>query len=194
MKKSELVYREILYNAIEKRIRILTQAELSRNLKISLSTVNNALRPLVRMGAVEVMPRNFHVVNVKKILYLWANARNLQKDIVYATRVDFSVKSIEKLMPDDVVFAAYSAYKFLFNDVPADYSEVYVYGDDNLRKRFPATKGPFNLFVLKKDAAIQSYGKKTTMANTFVDLWNLREWYAEEFVKALEGRMHGILE
>ncbi len=194
MKKSELVYREILFNAMEKKIRILTQAELSRTLKISLSTVNNALKPLTRMGAVEITPRNFHVLNIKKILYFWASVRNLERDVVYATRVDFPVRNIERAMPDDVIFAAYSAYKFLFNDVPADYSEVYVYGDSNLKKRFPETKGPFNLFVLKKDTAIEMYGRKTTMANTFVDLWNLREWYAEEFVKALEGKMHGILE
>jgi|SRR3989338_8665840 len=194
MKGTDIVYREILYRAIEKKTRVLTQADLSRTLKISLSTVNNALRPLVRMGAVLVNPRNFHVVDAKKILYYWASIRNLQRDVIYATRVDEPVRTIEKLMPDDVVFAAYSSYKFLFDDVPADYSEVYVYGDESLKQRFPQTKGPFNLFVLRKDAAIGIYGRKTTIANTFVDLWNLREWYAKEFLKLMEERLYGILE
>jgi len=97
-------------------------------------------------------------------------------------------------MPNDIIFTAYGGYKFLFKDVPADYSEVYIYGDVDIKKRFPLEKGTPNLFVLKKDSIIERYGKHTTIANTFVDLWNLREWYAKEFVKALEVRLHGILE
>ena len=104
------------------------------------------------------------------------------------------VSQIEKLMPDDIIFGAYTAYKFLFKDIPADYSEVYIYGDESIKKRFPSGKGTPNLFFLKKDSQIEKYGKHTTIANAFVDLWNVREWYAKEFVKAIEVRLHGILE
>lgn len=194
MKKAELVYREILYAALEKKTRVLTQAEIARTLKISLSTVNNALRPLVRMGAIEVKPRNFHVVDIKKILHYWASIRDLQKDVIYMTRVEAPIRDIEKTMPEDVVFAGYTAYKFLFHEVPADYSEVYVYGDASIQKRFPKKNGIPNLFVLKKDAMIETYGRATTIANTFVDLWNVKEWYAKKFVEAMEERLHGILE
>lgn len=194
MKQIELVHREVLYNAIEQKNRALTQAEIARTLKLSLSIVNSAVKNLEKIGAVEVGPRGFRVVDIKKILYYWASIRNLQKDVIYATRVERPVSEIEKSMPDNVIFAAYTAYKFVFKDVPADYSEVYVYGDESLKERFPQNRGVPNLFVLKKDSAIERYGKTTTIANTFADLWNLKEWYAKEFLKAMEERLHGILE
>ena len=194
MKKNELIFREILYQTIEKKNSVLTQAGLSRNLHISLGAINSAVNFFKKIGAVEIRPRNFHTIDIKKILYHWASTRNIHKDIVFATRVELPVRDIEKLMPDTIVFGAYSAYKFLLNDVPADYSEVYVYGDEELKTRFPLREGTPNLFVLKKDALMKKYGKTTTIAQTFVDLWNLKEWYAKEFIKALEARLHGILE
>ena len=196
MKKLEMVYREMLYQAIERKRRILTQADLARNLHVSLSTVNAAVKSLEKMGAVDIKPRALHIIDIKKILYYWASVRNLQKDVVYSTRVEKPVSEIEKSMPNEVVFAAYTAYKFLFNkDVPADYSEVYVYGDEyELKKGFPLVKGVHNLFVLRKDAIMERYGKITSIASTFVDLWNLREWYAKEFVKEMEEKIGGVLE
>ncbi|MBS3118235.1 helix-turn-helix domain-containing protein [Candidatus Woesearchaeota archaeon] len=194
MKGTELVYREILYQSMEKKNRVLTQAEIARVLNCSLSTVNRAVGNLERMGAVEVRTRNLHVLDIKKILLYWASLRNLPRDVIYATRVEKPVREIEKLMPEMVIFGAYSAYKFIFNDVPADYSEVYVYGDESLKKRFPSAKGPPNLFVLGRDDRMGKYGKRVTSANLFVDLWNLREWYAKEFIKAMEEKLNGILE
>ena len=184
MKKIELVYRKILDKAMKKQFK-LTQAELAAALKISLSTVNHALKPLVKMGAIAVARRGFEVIDTKKILYYWCSVRNLEKDILYKTRVDKSVRQIEAEMPQ-VEFTAYSAYKFKFKDVPADYSEVYVYADEKgfeeIKKRFPASpasKKTPNLFVLKKDF------EGLTVAQLFVDLWQLREWYAKDFLEAL---------
>lgn len=190
MKKIEFVYREILYNALEKKNRTLTQLELSRKLKISLSTVNSALKPLRAMGAIEVRLKNFKIIDPEKVLYYWASIRNLEKDIIFKTRAEKPVQAIESEMPPDIVFGAYSAYKFRFKDVPADYSEVYVYGDlSEVKKRFPESKNRANLFVLKKDEFIEQYGKTTCLAQTFADLWNLKEWYAKEFLEALKKRM-----
>lgn len=195
MNKLEAVYREILFQSIEKKNRKFTQAALSQKLKLSLSTINKAVTTLAAMGAVEVHLRNFYVIDLKKVLYYWASIRNLQKDIVYFTRVEMPVVEIEKMMPNNIVFGGYTAYKFLFDYVPADYSEVYVYGDSALlKKRFPEKKGTPNLFVLNADAFLFTYGKTTTIANTFVDLWNMKEWYAKEFLTALEAKLHGILE
>ncbi|MBI1935887.1 hypothetical protein HYS31_05590 [Candidatus Woesearchaeota archaeon] len=194
MKKIEFVYRELLFNAIEKENRHLTQAYLAQALEISLSTVNLALKPLARMNSVRIKKTGFDIIDAKKILYYWASIRNVEKGIIYQTRVDAPVKEIEKEMPDDVVFTAFSAYKFKFKDVPADYSEVYVYGDENVKKRFKESKEIPNLFVLKKDEIIERYGKTATAANLFVDLWNLRQWYANDFLKALEAKIGRILE
>ena len=189
MKKNELVYRYLLELALEKKTRKTTQAGIAKELGISISTVNNAINPLRKMGAVHIKLRSLEITNPKKIIYYWASIRNLEKDIIYKTRVNASVSEIEKNMPADVVYGSYSAYKFLFNDVPADYSEIYVYSSDltEIKKRFRENKNTPNLFVLKKDIT------NMTIANIFVDLWNLKEWYAKDFLLALEAKIDGIL-
>lgn len=198
MKKIEFVYREILYQSLEKKNNKLTQLALASKLNISLSTVNHALRPLRAMGAVEVKLKNFTIIDGKKIIYYWASLRNIAKDIIYKTRVDKPIQKIESEMPANVVYGAFTAYKFKFKDVPADYSEAYVYSSDeaisSIKKRFPESKNVPNLFVLKKDELMESYGKTTTLAQTFVDLWNLREWYAKEFLMALEDKINKLME
>lgn len=145
------------------------------------------------MNSVKVGKMNLRVIDIKKILYLWASVRNIEKDIIYKTRVDMPVKEIEKSVPD-IIYGAYSAYKFKFKDVPADYSEVYIYAYEQelgeIKKRFPESKNRNpNLFVLKKDLNMEKYPKTGTTAQIFVDLWNLRHWYAAEFLKALEEKL-----
>ena len=190
MKKIEWVYREILYHCYEQKKYSLTQLELSTRLQISLSTVHHALQPLQQMGAINIKLKNFQIIDAQKILYHWASLRNLKRDIVYQTRAELPVRKMEAEMPPGIIFTAYSAYKFKFKDVPADYSEVYVYGKaEELQKRFPPnTKSP-NLFVLAQDPFLERYGKTATRAQIFVDLWNLPEWYAKEFLMALQKRL-----
>lgn len=189
MKRTEEVYRDILHQ-VEKGNNRLTQKSVSERLSLSLSNVSNALTPLRRMNSIEVKKMCFHVINPKKILYHWASTRNLKKDIIYSTRCEKNVIEIEKSMPDSVVFTAYSGYRLRFNDAPADYSEVYVYCNDleEFKARFPESKNTPNVYVLKKDKNIDKYGKTATSANIFVDLWNLPEWYAKDFLKALEQK------
>ena len=193
MKKVELVYREILYQAIEKNNKELTQSYLANALNISLSTVNLAIKPLEKMNAIKIKKMGFNIIDIKKILYYWASKRNLEKDIIYKTRVEAPVKEIEKQMPNNIVFTAFSAYKFKFKDVPADYSEVYIYADEDIKKRFKENNKVPNLFILKKDNA-EKYGKTATIANLFVDLWNLNQWYAKDFLNALEAKIGRFLE
>ncbi|MBI2650020.1 hypothetical protein HYX04_01760 [Candidatus Woesearchaeota archaeon] len=189
MKRTEEVYREILHQS-EKGSNTLTQKAVSDKLDLSLSNVNNALAPLRRMNAISVKKMCFHVTNPKKILYHWASVRNLKKDIAYSTRAEKSVIEIEKLMPDSVVFTAYTGYRLKFKEAPADYSEIYVYSDDlnEIKRRFPESKNIPNVFVLKKDSNMDKYGKIATNASIFVDLWNLPEWYAKDFLKAMEQK------
>lgn len=190
MKRTELVYREVLKIFMEKKKAKFTQLELAKALQFSLSTINNALQPLRKMGAIKVNRRNFEIINAKKILYYWASVRNVEKDIIYKTRVEFkgTVAEIEKQIPPTAVFAAYTAYKYKFKDAPADYSEIYIYSAPEdikeLEKRFPSKNNNPNLFVLKKDFK----DKEMPAAQIFVDLWNIKEWYASEFVKALEEK------
>ena len=192
MKKKEVLYRYILTEALERKQLSFTQLSLSKKFRFSLSTVNNALKPLEAMGAVEKRTRSFNIVDLRKILILWATVRNITKDIRYTTRSDLPVQKIEGGMPADVVFTAYSAYRFLYNEAPADYGEVYVYADrkalEEIRERFPKSKGPPNIFVLEKDEYMPS-GNIAPIPQIYVDLWNLKEWYAKEYLDALEGRL-----
>lgn len=192
MKRIEEVYREMLFQCMERKNKTMTQSYLAHTLKMSLSVVNLALSPLKQMNAVEIRRRSFNIIDPKKLLYYWASVRKLQKDIIYQTRVDKNVGTIESEMPADIIYAAYSAYKFRFKDIPADYSEVYVYsnGIKEIEKRFPKNNKTPNLFVLKKDRNM----KNITLALIFVDLWNLREWYTKDFLKAMEDKLNGILE
>lgn len=189
MKKAELVYNEILYNAYELSNRKLTQIYLSKELGISLSTVHNALKPLREMNVTKSNPMNFVVLDPYKMLLFWATRRKFAADIFYKTRVEGGISEIEKLMPEEVIFAAFSAFKFRFGESPADYSEVYVYAEKEWKERFPERGGPSNVIFLKKERILEKYGKITTVAQTFVDLWNINTWYAQEFVEKLEKMM-----
>ncbi|MBI4170506.1 MAG: winged helix-turn-helix domain-containing protein [Candidatus Aenigmarchaeota archaeon] len=192
MRKIELVYNYMLEQRLEKNRKAMTQAEIAAALGISLSIVNAAIGHLRKMNAVRVKLRSFDVVDAKKILYYWASIRNVEKDVIYSTRADAPVSEIEKSMPPSIVYAAYSAYKFRFKDVPADYSEVYVYLADEkdiqkITKRFPPSKNKPNFFVLRDGTG------KMTLANVFVDLWNMKEWYAKEFLIALERKINEVI-
>ncbi len=185
MLKSELVFLEIFNGA-------KTQKGIAERLGISLSTVNNAIKPLARIGAIEKRKFGLKLVDKEKALAYWASVRNLEKDIVYKTRAEMLIVEIEKSMPSGITFTAFTAFKLNFKDVPADYSEVYVYASEEelaeLKNRFPQKKGPANLIILSKPG---SFGNRKIVPNEllFVDLWNLKEWYAKEFLKALKLKL-----
>ncbi len=190
MKKGELVFAEILSRAAEGK-RAFTQQGIAGRLHLSLSTVNAATKALEGIGAVQVKPRSAVLLEPKKALLYWASHRQLSKDIVYSTRADATPREIERNMPSGTIFTAYTAYQLLYGETPADYSEVYAYSDDvgEIRKRFPPRKGPQNLFILKK-AAFPSAKNAVTPPHLYVDLWNLREWYAKEYLEALELKLN----
>lgn len=185
MLKSELVLIEVFKGS-------KTQKEIAERLDISLSTVNNALEPLARVGAIEKRNFGFRIIDKGKAIAYWASARNLEKDIVYKTRADMPITEIERLMPSGVAFTAFTAFRLRFKEVPADYSEVYVYANEEelaeLNKRFPQKEGPSNLIVLLKP---KNFKVENIVPNEllFVDLWNLKEWYAKEFLNALRQKM-----
>jgi hypothetical protein len=191
MLKKEIIYREMLTASIENNQFDFKQLALSKKFGFSLSTVNNAIRPLSAIGAVEIAPRGFRLVDLKKALLYWATVRKFDKDVVYRTRVEESIGEIERSVPASAVFTCYTGYKFLFRDTPADYSEVYFYLPEEdleeVERRFPEGRGPANIFVLTADKwLLEGIVPK---AQLFVDLWNLKTWYAKDFVQALEERL-----
>lgn len=192
MTKKETIWRHILHKALTEKVLTFTQKSIAEKFKISTSTVFNALSVPRKIGAIEVRGRYFRLRDFEKLLLVWATARNLKNDISYSTFVADGVRGIEGMMPPDVIFGTFSAYRFAYNEEPADYSAVYVYADDleEIRRRFPKQKGSPNLFVLKPDWQLSSFGKTTPDVQTFVDLWNIPEWYTKDYLNALKKRMN----
>lgn len=198
MKKMEYVYRELLFQAIEKGNFEFKQSELAEQLKVSLTNVNHALQIPKKMSAVRIRRNGFTLVNPKKLLYYWATIRNPEKDIIYKTSTKESALQIEKEMPSGIMFGAYSAYRFRFNSAPADYSEVYVYAEDEalneIRRRFPEKRGAERLLVLQPDPLLKKYGTIPPIAQIFADLWNLPHWYAKDFLDEMGKKIDILLQ
>ena len=98
-------------------------------------------------------------------------------------------------MPAKSVFTAHSALKLRFCYTPSDYGEVAVYGTrEDFIRRF-GDENPLirpNLIVLGSDSHLAGF-RMAPMARIFVDLSNLRAWYAKDFLKKLEEIIDGIL-
>jgi hypothetical protein len=193
MTKKELIWREILFQAIEKKKFEFTQKGLAGKFGFSLSTVFNALKVPRETGAIKVTGRNFSVVDAEKFLYIWATQRNLEKEITYKTYVPESVQKIEGMMPSGIIFGGPSAYVLKYKDAPADYAKVFIYADEEnlaeIMKRFPKNKGEENLFVLKSDDCLSKFGNTIPDVQTFADLWNMKDWYAKDFLNALKNKL-----
>lgn len=197
MFKKEIIWREILYQSIEKKKNKFQQKELAEKFKFSLSTINNALKIPRKTKAIRVTGRFFILENQEKMLYLWATFRDIKKDIIYQTFSEKFPKEIESLMPPMAIFGAYSAYLKKFNSAPADYDNIYVYLEEKnlaeLKKRLPPKKGEPNIIVLKADKFLKNYGNITPFCQTFVDIWNLPEWYAHDFYKEFKEKLYAVL-
>ena len=97
-------------------------------------------------------------------------------------------------MPPNVIFGCCSGFAQKYNETPADYDKVYVYSEkqdiEEIKNRFPLQrKGYMNLVVLESDPWLKNFGKITPDCQTFVDLWNLAEWYAKDFLNTLNYEM-----
>lgn len=200
MKKIEIIWRELLFRSIEKENRKFTQKALAEKFGFSTSTVFQALQVPRQMGACRVTGRFFILEDPRKLLYHWASVRNLQKEIILGGRVNLPIMEVEGLMPADVIFGSFSAARQFLGEAAADYDQVWVYVEEGklqkIRERFDLVGGMPNLFVLKEDKFQKLYGEITTLAQTFVDLWNNPSWQAKDFTKGLEVKideLHPVL-
>lgn len=197
MKKIEIIWRELLFQVTDRKNRKFTQKALAEKFGFSTSTVFQALQVPRKMGACRVTGRFFILEDPKKLLYHWASVRNLQKEIIFQGRVNLPIMEVEGLMPADVIFGSFSAARHILGEAAADYDQVWVYVDGNkllkIRERFDLAGGMPNLFVLKEDKFQKSYGEITTLAQTFVDLWNNPSWQAKDFTEVLEAKIDELL-
>lgn len=192
MKKIEFIWRHLLFEAVENHHPTFRQQDLARQFDMSSSTVNAALRPLRELAAVKIGGRGGHVTTAEKILYHWANHRRLNPQI--STRVNLPVLEIEGLLPPDTIPTAYTAVRERWGEPPADYDKVYCYHPrpQAVLDRFTSviTPGPANLFVLPTDRFISN---PLPLSQIFVDLWQLPDWYAKDFIKTVKTEIDGLL-
>ena len=86
MLKQEAVIRKILSQSLYEDD-IIDQQQISQSLNVSIGSVNKVISRLQRMGSVSKTGRRYSVTSFKKILMFWSSLRNLQRDVVYSTRV-----------------------------------------------------------------------------------------------------------
>lgn len=198
MKKIETTWHHLLWSAIEKHQFKHTQEGLAHHFGYSLSTINLAIKRAAAIGAVKMSGKFFVLSDPKKLLFFWATHRNLEKDIVYKTNSDLPISEIEGLIPSQSIIGGFSAAKKTLDEPPSDYSKVFFYVSpetvETATKRYPpSTRGTENVFVLKSYPKQKDYGQITTLPQTFVDLWSLPDWYAKDFLTALEEKIDGLL-
>jgi len=167
MFKKEVIWREVLVQARLNKKKKFTQKELAQKFGFSLSTVFNALKIPRQNHSTKVTGRFFILENYQKLLYLWANERSLKKEIIYQGRINKNILELEAEIPSYAIFGLYSAYKFFYNDIPADYDHLYVYLDVkdlekiknrlDLPSRFHSSP---NFFILKKTPGLNSIKKQ----------------------------------
>src|SRR3989338_6473751 len=198
VRKKEQIWRFILDAALSNgKILQFEQQAIAAKLGISTSTVFHALKVPRQSGAIAVHGRGFVLRDIEKLLTLWASGRNIARDNVYQTHVDMPVQQIDSGLPGSVIFSAYSAYTFRYHETPADYDKVVCYAVDaqiieSVKQRFPMTKGSPNLIILEGDALLPSFGSHLPVSQLYVDLWNLSDWFAADYLKALRVQLHII--
>ncbi len=192
VKKNERILREILYRVYELGENFATQAEIAESCAVSLDLVNQVVTRLGEFGGVRILTKGVYIVNPKKILLYWATRRNLRKDIVYSTRCHESPQKVESRLSADFIFTCYSGYRLKFGSSPP-YDEVYAYGKpEAARALFPESAGKRpNLFIIREDEHLRKRSRNgiVTLAQMYVDLWQLGTPAADEILAAVEKKL-----
>lgn len=194
--KKERVYREL--TRLAEHERTTTQRELASACKVSLNLVNSVIRELRRVGALAVYPMGLNILDPAKIVYTWGSQRDLERDISLRYAIGLPVHEIEKNMPGDVVFTAFSGWRLKVGQAPFDYNRVYVYAQpssEHIVKRLlstlPRTRGDANTFVMVVDDPHLFASSKHQIApvgQLFVDI------YAMPSTPTTDGFMRDILD
>lgn len=196
MKKIETVWCQLLFDTLENHQNRFQQQQLAEKLRISVSTVNHSLKNLRRMGAVAIGGGGGSVVDAEKILMHWSNHRGLTGDIVSTIKLDGPVQEIEGLLPSGSILGGYSAVCHWYGEAPADYSTVYAYHLEpkKIIERFAhQSAGNTDIVVLKLPPTLPIRLETTTLAHTFVDLWNLTDWMAKDFIHRVKTEIDELL-
>ena len=198
MKKIETIWHHILQNAVSERAFKHTQKAIAEKFGYSVSTVHHALRIPSEIGAVRKSGKFFVLQDFTKLLYYWASVRSLKRDTLIVLQCDESMRELEGRALPNSIFGGYAAATHHLVEPPADYSKTIFYIKEkeisNFEHRFAGKKDKNgNVIALKMPDALSGARPYTSLPWTFVDLWNMHDWYARDFCKALEEKMHEII-
>jgi hypothetical protein len=186
--RTEMVWRHLLVAAFDQGIRRSSLTQLSAELELPLSTIHKALRRPRAIGAVRGSASGLRVLDPKRLQLMWAAMRDLNADLVYATRVPMAIREIEAGLPASAIPTAFTAFvNHRGGNLIADYEQVVAYGDgDEVRRRFPRRRGQPNLLILEPDPLLPRYGRVAPRCQVYADLFNLPTWQAQRFLEALD--------
>ncbi len=189
--RTEMVWRHLLVGAQDLGIRRSSLTQLSVELELPVSTIHKALERPRAIGAVRGGASGLRVLDPKRLQLIWAALRDLNRDIVYSTRVPMTVSEIEARLPVSAIPTAYTALVLhAGRNLVADYEQVVVYADANeVRRRFPRRRGQANLLVLEPDPLLSRYGRIAPRCQVYADLFNLPTWQAQRFLEALDREL-----
>ena len=189
--RTEMVWRHLLVAAQDLGMRRSSLTQLSVELELPVSTIHKALERPRAIGAVRGSASGLRVLDPKRLQLMWAAQRDLNRDIVYSTRVPMTVSEIEARLPVSAIPTAYTALVLhKGRNLVADYEQVVVYADANeVRRRFPRRRGQANLLVLEPDPLLSRYGRIAPRCQVYADFFNLPTWQAQRFLEALDREL-----
>lgn len=189
--RTEMVWRHLLVAALDQGIRRSSLTQLSAELELPVSTIHKALERPRAIGAVRGSASGLRLLDPKRLLLLWAALRDLNGDVVYATKVPMAVSAIEARLPLSAIPTAYTAFvEHEGRNLIADYEQVVVYADANeVRRRFPPRRGQPNLLILEPDPLLPRYGRVAPRCQVYADLFNLPTWQAQRFIAAWDRKL-----
>ena len=191
--RAETAWRHLLVAALDHGNRRSSLRQLSAELDIPASTIHQALERPRSIGAVRGGFDGLRVLDPKRLQLLWAARRDLERDLVYETRVPAAIEEIEARLPDSAIPTAYTAYvRHAGKNLVADYDQVVVYAPANeMRRRFAPRRGRPNLLVLDPDPLLYRYGPVAPRCQVYADLFNLPSWQAQRFLLAMDQQLLG---
>ena len=186
--KIEAVWRHLLASAQDQGQRRTSLTQLSAELGLPISTIHAALERPRSIGAVRGSAAGIRILDSRRLQLLWAARRDLQRDVVYSTRVARPVEDIEKDLPLGAIPTAFTAYvRRAGRNLVADFDQVVVYADrTEMKRRFAPRRGEPNLIVLEPDSLLAGYGQLAPQCQVYSDLFNLPSWQAQRFLEALD--------
>ncbi len=198
MLKREILWRQIADDVLENRRTTFRQRELAVELGMSPGNVHLALEPLRAVGAASVVGKNLVVRDVRKILLLWAARRQPSRPLAAFTSMEHA-RDLVRVLPPGLALTSFAGFVARYGDEPAPFSvaRAYVRPDDQatlveLRRRFNESPdvGAATLIVHEADSALaRNLPEIVGPAQLYVDLWAEADFFASDYLRALEGRL-----